>query len=159
MNNIGFNTQPPEGGCRAVIDNMWDIVCFNTQPPEGGCLKLTLTTKPPNKVSTHSHPKAAAIGANFVNIFIFSFNTQPPEGGCLPLLMDSYGAHSVSTHSHPKAAAGVICWVPVSMRSFQHTATRRRLRTVQSYLAQASKRFNTQPPEGGCPPCVFAWSS
>ena len=34
---VGFNTQPPEGGCRPAQRPLLLGVCFNTQPPEGGC--------------------------------------------------------------------------------------------------------------------------
>ena len=71
---------------------------------------------PEMAVSTHSHPKAAA------------------DDTLDPLV---HGV--VSTHSHPKAAAGVICWVPVSMRSFQHTATRRRLLKWQKESIKAER--------------------
>ncbi len=33
-----FNTQPPEGGCRACPDSQNGRCRFNTQPPEGGCM-------------------------------------------------------------------------------------------------------------------------
>ena len=79
--SCGFNTQPPEGGCkrpRWLIDS-WRS--FNTQPPEGGCRRST-THPSKRKVSTHSHPKVAASGQ---------------QGARQPAL--------VSTHSHPKVAA------------------------------------------------------
>ena len=57
---VGFNTQPPEGGCaRAAIDSI-QFSSFNTQPPEGGCIRK-----------------------GFYAVVDFSFNTQPPEGGCI----------------------------------------------------------------------------
>ena len=34
------------------------------------------------EVSTHSHPKVAAVNVAKVTIAINGFNTQPPEGGC-----------------------------------------------------------------------------
>ena len=56
---MGFNTQPPEGGwfirCVAIIKM---ASCFNTQPPEGGWHIFFPCLKP-----------------------IRGFNTQPPEGG------------------------------------------------------------------------------
>ena len=101
-------------------------VCFNTQPPEGGCACPAL--------------KAGAW---------MGFNTQPPEGGCpsstaapaghcgfqhtaarrrLPTgLIDRISTVDVSTHSRPKAAAHA------------HPPARGH-----------GRRFNTQPPEGGC---------
>ena len=33
----GFNTQPPEGGCRVGLLQYSTSSGFNTQPPEGGC--------------------------------------------------------------------------------------------------------------------------
>ena len=76
-------------------------------------------------VSTHSHPKAAAI-RGVVNLVV----------------------SDVSTHSHPKAAASKQS-NQTGIYQFQHTATRRRLR--QSRIRTANARgFNTQPPEGGC---------
>ena len=123
---LGFNTQPPEGGCCPASRNVVQPLCFNTQPPEGGCdfqrchsaRMRSFNTQPPEGgcakffllfgfefVSTHSRPKAAAGGqaaAAFVHV---SFNTQPPEGGCL----------GRQRTSGPDAR-------------FQHTAARRRLR-------------------------------
>ena len=57
----GFNTQPPEGGCKIGQRNNQIVVHrFNTQPPEGGC--LICVNRP---------------------LISSCFNTQPPEGGCL----------------------------------------------------------------------------
>ena len=76
---IGFNTQPPEGGCGYYITHLMYIT-----------------------VSTHSRLKAAERPQHFFNS-LKGFNTQPPEGGC------SVGgfyvaALIVSTHSRLKAA-------------------------------------------------------
>ena len=79
---MGFNTQPPEGGCITSLVKSGIEFSFNTQPPEGGCslnrnvlikyLKFQHTAtrrwlhKEPKmefksyQVSTHSHPKVAA---------------------------------------------------------------------------------------------------
>ena len=101
----GFNTQPPEGGCRLAGARAGCVVgfqhtaarrrlpidCisthaagmgFNTQPPEGGCRGLRGGRVRPG-----------------------SFNTQPPEGGCFRLGLGAYRIRQVSTHSRPKAAA------------------------------------------------------
>ena len=55
-------------------------------------------------VSTHSHPKVAADSSETTSPFLLRFNTQPPEGGWL------------------------FTWLSYKMGS----------------------SFNTQPPEGGC---------
>ena len=62
----------PAGGAR-----------FNTQPPEGGCSAVAQNIDSLPKVSTHSRPKAAAYGRQRILRPNQSFNTQPPEGGCL----------------------------------------------------------------------------
>ena len=125
-NGNGFNTQPPEGGCKQKMIAPPKIICFNTQPPEGGCVLTVLPSLsilmfqhtaarrrlhfPQNKrfhhrnVSTHSRPKAAASYRNRTRRPPKSFNTQPPEGGCImPLCCNLKSC--VSTHSRPKAAA------------------------------------------------------
>ena len=87
-----------------MIDLIFAILCFNTQPPEGGCVFSYLGKSYLSVVSTHSHPKVAAVipsaltplcdvsthshpkvaaqyfGARINGVE--SFNTQPPEGGC-----------------------------------------------------------------------------
>ena len=77
-------------------------------------------------VSTHSHPKVAACKKDWAVLLIRCFNTQPPEGGCALI-----GIHR-----------------PIQAQ-FQHTATRRWLRSVKDIEVRVGG-FNTQPPEGGC---------
>ena len=122
-----FNTQPPEGGCASNVSRSFIFVCFNTQPPEGGCLasvgiivlyslfqhtaaRRRLQEKNLflfflKRVSTHSRPKAAAIGLQQPKASKPSFNTQPPEGGCAVGHILGLKMPEVSTHSRPKAAA------------------------------------------------------
>ena len=57
---LGFNTQPPEGGCTQTLSDIEARIGFNTQPPEGGCL--------------------FTVGKALK--YEWGFNTQPPEGGC-----------------------------------------------------------------------------
>ena len=59
MIEVGFNTQPPEGGCLIFQSLHLNYQRFNTQPPEGGCI-----------IKRHIKYK------------VKGFNTQPPEGGC-----------------------------------------------------------------------------
>ena len=78
------------------------------------------------RVSTHSHPKVAAWPFHRLRLEPF-----------------------VSTHSHPKVAARHIVKNMIFLCKFQHTATRRWLLfNFLNFLVR--KRFNTQPPEGGC---------
>ena len=98
-------------------------------------------------VSTHSHPKVAALSIVNSKPEQWCFNTQPPEGGCPSFFCSHHARHAVSTHSHPKVAANIsqqkVVELTVSTHShpkvaalwrlspgndhqgFQHTATRR----------------------------------
>ena len=62
---------------------------FNTQPPEGGC-KEDIVGMGLVNVSTHSRPKAAAYYDHYFSTKQKRFNTQPPEGGCLKGLKEAY---------------------------------------------------------------------
>ena len=143
----GFNTQPPEGGCKMGLEVSQSGGSFNTQPREGGCLLSSLF--PQNiRVSTHSRAKAAA---NFP-------------------IMVAY-CYLVSTHSRAKAAARsrrLESLVPLfqhtaarrrlhfapssrsNLMKFQHTAARRRLQSAVDFCGHKAFCFNTQPREGGC---------
>ncbi len=50
-----------------------NVKCFNTQPPEGGCPMLGQMYGSYHRVSTHSHPKVAAIkpDRHFIGIALF----------------------------------------------------------------------------------------
>ena len=165
---IRFNTQPPEGGCGYWFAKLQGDVSFNTQPPEGGCFG-DLRTESHYLVSTHSHPKVAALSRAKSPTAPICFNTQPPEGGCRRFMLQS-SLSAVPTHSHPKVAA-VFKHLFGNATGFQHTATRRWLLTTQEQqkqelmfqhtatrrwlpapvdLAHLERCFNTQPPEGGC---------
>ena len=172
----GFNTQPPEGGCLRV--SLLGCRCnrFNTQPPEGGCLRRPqkanrqnrFNTQPPEGGCRKSLQEPAKRGG---------FNTQPPEGGCtatppaafMPLQFQHTAARRrllsalnwreryflVSTHSRPKAAAHnyfpELITSPVSTHSRPKAAA-----AADSGGAGSGDGFNTQPPEGGCPPARIA---
>ena len=79
---MGFNSQPPEGGCFCPELSRAGLQSFNSQPPEGGC---------------GSASSSMTTGQ--------SFNSQPPEGGCVTAETATPCRSSVSTHSRPKAAA------------------------------------------------------
>ena len=78
-------------------------------------------------VSTHSHPKVAALGVVLSEPHMaVSTHSHPKVAAArcgLAALRDG-----VSTHSHPKVAAD-----------------------IPPPLGCDTGRFNTQPPEGGCP--------
>ena len=123
----GFNTQPPEGGCKMGLEVSQSGGSFNTQPREGGCFMVGKISKITPDVSTHSRAKAAALSTCKTTALLPSFNTQPREGGC--------GRRQINLE-------GKIM--------FQHTAARRRLPGHHFVLWHGFACFNTQPREGGC---------
>ena len=141
-------------------------VSTRSRPKAAGSALVWCSTCPP--VSTRSRPKAAGPVLAFLCLLAGfqhaaarrrlgffrahrytpdSFNTQPPEGGWKMLsvfnIMDM-----VSTRSRPKAAGSdkleLYCAARVSTRSRPKAAG-----SCGYQPADATARFNTQPPEGG----------
>ena len=160
----------PKAAARAPVTWSLRPESFNTQPPEGGCPPPDGT---PGVIESFQHTAARRRLRGQEKAFHFSggFNTQPPEGGCENAGAVYVGVY-VSTHSRPKAAAEIdrpaarIIVVSTHSRpkaaargrhvcglgkKFQHTAARRRLPACTP-ASVACYSFNTQPPEGGCPP-------
>ena len=165
----GFNTQPPEGGCFIRVTPRRQCIGFNTQPPEGGC-RWQVVASANDAVSTHSRPKAAAwTGSMATKEALFQHTAARRRLLRHTRLPAAFGL--VSTHSRPKAAALHVD-APLRQTQFQHTAARRRLRlsgvafrprspvsthsrpkaAAQGFRhrGHVRRRFNTQPPEGGC---------
>ena len=60
-NDIGFNTQPPEGGCLFINDQSIGFIIVSTHSrPKAAAVIASFKIAPPF-VSTHSRPKAAAL--------------------------------------------------------------------------------------------------
>ncbi len=78
-------------------------MCFNTQPPEGGWLSPSPSTRADLRFNTQP-PEGGWISLPFRRRINRGFNTQPPEGGWV--------------HEH---------LTKPMMKTFQHTAARRRL--------------------------------
>ena len=142
-----FNTQPPEGGCwQPEFSVLTQAVSTHSHPKVAAIKQLHLLPK--QIVSTHSHPKVAAFRQRKYWIMLFCFNTQPPEGGCTQE-GTSYFLLDVSTHSHPKVAASVSDSLVCEIFCFN-------TQPPEGGCSQKEKEeyeqfsFNTQPPEGGC---------
>ena len=84
----------------------WQMTLFQHTATRRWLRPFSTATSTGLGVSTHSHPKVAAIGVMMFILTDTRFNTQPPEGGC---------------------NTDVTCITSYSM--FQHTATRRWLQT------------------------------
>ena len=82
IQNVSFNTQPPEGGWDIKAGDWGDAASFNTQPPEGGwgCRHAWLRL-----YWLFQHTAARRRLAGYFN-------------------HDLWGGANVSTHSRPKAA-------------------------------------------------------
>ena len=149
---VGFNTQPPEGGCHGFSRTRLHVLvsthshpkvaarpyrtgaplrpCFNTQPPEGGCYRPRTTWLYPYRFNTQP-PEGGCKRLCPDRKSWRCFNTQPPEGGCIQPLFVT-GKRDVSTHSHPKVAAHLAQRYRSRQTAFQHTATRRWLHRYRS---------------------------
>ena len=78
-----FNTQPPEGGCKANADVSIDGLKFQHTATRRWLPGQGIQKGVAISVSTHSHPKvAASINDTTASNRTVGFNTQPPEGGC-----------------------------------------------------------------------------
>ena len=75
-----FNTQPPEGGWRCILNCCVIIFCFNTQPPEGGWTANNPWQSPMAGFNTQPPEGGWQYGSSGYSVD-WSFNTQPPEGG------------------------------------------------------------------------------
>ena len=104
-----------------------DKLGFNTQPPEGGCFDIVFVDYIGIMVSTHSRVEAAASLKVIISSVLNGFNTQPRGGGCeanIPLIKGAnmfqhtaarrrlhtdcasdLDVVQVSTHSRAEAAA------------------------------------------------------
>ena len=121
---LGFNTQPPEGGCPWFKLAMHDDGMFQHTAARRRLSRLLPLTC---ALAMFQHTAARR---RLVNLVVFltpviCFNTQPPEGGCGEYAVAT-NWRGVSTHSRPKAA-GVCKMSLLTRSSFQHTAARRRL--------------------------------
>ena len=124
---VGFNTQPPEGGCSynaiPTLSNLWFQHTAARRRLHQSSIKRSQFKRFQHTAARRRLQAAQALVGGIVG-----FNTQPPEGGCLMFFcLSAYTV--VSTHSRPKAAA------PVKAR-----------------VMKKPHCFNTQPPEGGCLP-------
>ena len=59
--NAGFNTQPPEGGCRLNTEGINKYITFQHTAARRRLQLVKRTRLPSEAVSTHSRPKAAAL--------------------------------------------------------------------------------------------------
>ena len=77
---------------------------FNSQPPEGGCARENLGRVGNAAVSTHSRPKAAALTEGKAHVYghVSTHSRPKAAAGELKITLDDF---NVSTHSRPKAAA------------------------------------------------------
>ena len=106
---------------------------FNTQPPEGGWKQPQMLSAK-LKVSTHSRPKAAGTARYLHDLRLpVSTHSRPKAAG--NTADRATQAAKVSTHSRPKAAGRATTQCP-AIAKFQHTAARRRLDQLNSFVSQ-----------------------
>ena len=100
----GFNTQPPEGGCKVTATpDKCDAVSTHSRPKAAAAAETYIASR--DAVSTHSRPKAAAFVAH-VEIAARLFQHTAARRRLRFLTVNGVPARlEVSTHSRPKAAA------------------------------------------------------
>ena len=111
-----FNTQPPEGGCIIGFNLFPYLLQFQHTAARRRLLPKIDTLKADIAVSTHSRPKAAAIG-------------RQPTSACNCRFQHTAARRRLRRVSMLKTVA-----LP-----FQHTAARRRLHAAQEYYQQLIK--------------------
>ena len=121
---VGFNTQPPEGGCLHSSLLCRCYMVFQHTATRRWLRILQQVFNVDIRVSTHSHPKVAADKDPEMIIAVLGFNTQPPEGGCKVKAHIFLGDYSFNTQP-PEGGCQVLKTVHKSLFVFQHTATRR----------------------------------
>ena len=120
-----FNTQPPEGGCSQLKQQFIDTYLFQHTATRRWLRNLTAEAINRKAVSTHSHPKVAALFG-----WLIRANCPFQHTATRRWLLAYSTAHRVGF-------------------MFQHTATRRWL-LRRAKMSSVLVGFNTQPPEGGC---------
>ena len=100
---VGFNTQPPEGGCRQRALGQRQLNQFQHTAARRR-LRFGHTSRQAEALFQHTAARRRLRAGEVQAAQICSFNTQPPEGGCTSI----YPSKSNAT-------------------PFQHTAARRRL--------------------------------
>ena len=145
--------------------------CFNTQPPEGGCFLGYWSTGSASLVSTHSHPKVAALGFFTIHAapamfqhtatrrwlrwgawacpLPISFNTQPPEGGCARKRRTNWPWKPRFNTQPPEGGCSTSKTAPAASLCFNTQPPEGGCSKQRCGVAKRAS-FNTQPPEGGC---------
>ena len=165
----GFNTQPPEGGCKIEsMPSTYETVSTHSRPKAAASLQILYDTH--QHVSTHSRPKAAAYRAEISGCPKWFQHTAARRRlhQSVHSIQEKY---HVSTHSRPKAAAqdDMVTMIPFSVSThsrpkaaaviignakYQYdvsTHSRPKAAAMRFTLYHFTRLcFNTQPPEGGC---------
>ena len=125
---MGFNTQPPEGGCFSPLDYKTLNCKFQHTAARRRLRAAVKILRALESVFQHTAARRRLRPIWFIYYpFTSCFNTQPPEGGCLTIffflikltlfqhtaarrrlqisLKEAIMKNLVSTHSRPKAAA------------------------------------------------------
>ena len=147
-----FNTQPPEGGCRALLQGAVDLAVSTHSRPKAAA-RLRYRIKEQSLVSTHSRPKAAALRVARQAGFVVFQHTAARRRLVINASDDAVYVMFQHTAARRRLLGGEI--LRYCNLLFQHTAARRRLVFAPTGIAR-QPGFNTQPPEGGWPPVLSA---
>ena len=148
--NMGFNTQPPEGGWVGIAETGSHQSGFQHTAARRRLAAGYPVVSRSVLVSTHSRPKAAGQLHKHKILVYMCFNTQPPEGGWFVAKSD---ALVEKVFQHTAARRRLVMRVRASRRLswFQHTAARRRLEFAgsgENFAGAVST--HSRPKAAGC---------
>ena len=118
---VGFNTQPPEGGCQLFAQDKWLGKMFqHTATRRWLPLSVLVHFRKPKFQHTATR-RWLLMAQGILLQRLGGFNTQPPEGGCFIKGFYWHRIAKVSTHSHPKVAAFINHYRPTMAKVSTHS--------------------------------------
>ena len=122
---VGFNTQPPEGGCSynaiPTLSNLWFQHTAARRRLHQSSIKRSQFKRFQHTAARRRLPACRCSIDSAI-----CFNTQPPEGGC-PIKYDSPISGMMFQHTAARRRLLYYLYIPMDATMFQHTAARRRL--------------------------------
>ena len=125
----GFNTQPPEGGCRAIQGERRKHCSFNTQPPEGGCPHLRQSLYDERWFQHTAARKRLLLSRLLRRLILCSFQHTAARKR-LPKNWPKCLAPRAFQHTAARKRLQMADWSRNYQPMFQHTAARKRLRLI-----------------------------
>ena len=143
---VSTHSRPKAAG--AFDKWIWvSIDCFNTQPPEGGWISYDNFGLPIGDVSTHSRPKAAGRNqTRSIQSLRFQHTAARRRLGVVLVELADFFLFQHTAARRRLVDQGLLCLSCIIVSTHSRPKAAGRGATAQN---RQSRRFNTQPPEGG----------